>query len=213
MHIIESITKYPLNLFVDPQEIGFFWQLLVNNCGDAVILNLHSLVNDTDGRNLSLERLKNSVRKWLRLEYVPWYDERLRAARFPAVIREIAERIDIVRDKHVAHSEWHADAVTPAVPHPGISEAEIEKLYQAVRELFRACCLTAEYVIDWNDHVVGKPNPRAIDRVLDLVAKAGNYVNRPERRGRWWALDRQALSEAELATLAMWRAKFGLPPP
>jgi hypothetical protein len=38
MHIINSVSKFPLPQFVDPEELGLFWQVIVNNCGDAVLL-------------------------------------------------------------------------------------------------------------------------------------------------------------------------------
>src|SRR5438094_612649 len=65
MHIVSSIVKFPLQKFVQPHDIGFFWNVLVRNCGDAVVLRLHSLLNDNERGTLSLRRFANSVCEWV----------------------------------------------------------------------------------------------------------------------------------------------------
>ena len=67
-----------------------------------------------------------------------------------------------------------------------ISEPEIEELYQATKELFRIACLTEEFVIDQEDYRPGRPGPRPIDKLLDLVAKNSNWITEPERKGEMW---------------------------
>jgi hypothetical protein len=213
MHVVNSISHYPLRRFIDdPQEVVIFWNLIVSDCGDAVVLKLHSLVNDTSATNLGLHRLKQSVRRWLRPEFLTWYEGRLHDARFDPELRSIAERIDRLRDKHIAHSEWQPDATSAAGPRPSISAAEVEQLYQGIEKLFQACCLTDNYIIDMNEAQRGGPMPRTSDRLLDLVARHSRYVNEPEICGESWSSIRESLSAEELEERNKWRRKFDLPP-
>lgn len=211
LHVTNSIVAFPLRKFVSPQEDMMFWQLIVNNCGDAVLLHLHSLVNDTDPKNLSLRRFANAVLGWLLPEYKDWYRERLRGARFDVHHDAVAKRIDVVRDKHIAHLEWDPLGTEPSAKKPAIAEKDVERLYKAVGQLFRTTCLTEEHVIDVNDYRAGPPEPRVIDRMLDLVAKNSYYVTRPERRGIWWPGDREHMDPHALEELNGWRTRYGLP--
>jgi hypothetical protein len=206
MHIVNSIVRFPLQQFAPPEDIGFFWQVIVNNCGNAVVLTLHSLVNDNEN-TLNLRRFANAVLQWLRPEHVASYRGRLGEARFDPTLNKIAERMRALRHQ-IAHVQLQPAGAT----RPAISEAEAERLYLAVKSLFRATCHSSEYVIDEEDYRVGKPEPRTIDRLLDLVAKDSRLVNLPEKRGQWWPVHREHMDPEKIEEMNRWRTKFNLPP-
>jgi hypothetical protein len=183
----------------------------VNNCRDAAALSLNSLLNDSSGLNLSLRRTTNAILKWIKPDYAEWYREKLSATRFDSDLRAIAKRVRSVRNKVIAHSEWEPNSETPTVA-PLVTDADLERLYTGAVSLFRACSLTAEYVIDIQDYAVTPTRPRAIDRYLALIARESAYLRQPEQRGDWWASTRNHLPPGSLDELNRWRAEFGLPP-
>ena len=93
MHIVSSIVKYPLQKFVEPHHLHFFWQLLVRNCGNAVVLGIHNLLNDDGADTLTLRKFANRVCEWLKPEYLEWYRDRLRSAKFDGKLHDIAGRV------------------------------------------------------------------------------------------------------------------------
>ena len=54
MHIINSVSKFPLPQFVDPEELGLFWQVIVNNCGDVVHVIESALGNENGSADIVL---------------------------------------------------------------------------------------------------------------------------------------------------------------
>jgi hypothetical protein len=210
MHIVSSVVKFPLGKFVKHDDIAFFWNLLVQDCGNAVVLSLHSLVNDNKKRTLSLRKLANSVSEWIEPKYLDWYRGRLKDGKFDSRLHDVAERLRNMRHS-IAHIFLNHDGA-PAKNARGISDSEIEDLYAATKAIFRIACLTEEFVIDTRDYSVGTASPRPIDKLLDLVAKDSYWVNQPETRKQWWQIDRQGMTDEELTDLNEWRTRFNLPP-
>ena len=210
MHVLNSIVKFPLRKFVHPDEIGFFWNVLVMNCGNAVVLSLHSLLNDNEKDTLSLRKLANSVRDWIKPEYLDWYQSRLRDAKFDANLQDVAERVRKMRHD-IAHIFVDDDGMPSKTGHR-ISESEIEELYGATRNLFKTASLTEEFVIDTHELTVGPSKPRPMDKMLELVAKNSNWINMPESRKEWWPMHRKHMKPEELEELNNWRARFNMPP-
>ncbi|MFT3785609.1 MAG: hypothetical protein QM770_05520 [Tepidisphaeraceae bacterium] len=170
MHIVSRIQAFPLGKFVEPQDVAFFWRLLVNNTGNAVVLRLHSLLNDDGGDTLTLRKLANSTRGWLKPQYQNWYTGRLREAKFDAHLNDVAERLRDLR--HTIAHIFVEQAGVPIRNETTISESEAVALFEATVRLFPAASLTTEYVIDTRAYTIGgKCDPRPIDKLLDLVAK------------------------------------------
>lgn len=210
MHIVKSISGYPLAKLIGPLDARL-WQVLNLNCGDSVVLLLFSLIGDSDRRNLSLLRFKNCLEGWLIPDYVEWYRAKLSEARFDSDFKQIKDRVVKLRQKHIAHLEWEPDGIHPAVTPPSISEEDVEHLYAGVKRLFLASCLTAESIIDMNDYRL-KKEPHPIDRLLELVARESAFVRRPEKHGEWWSGLREHIGEVRIKELNYWREKLGLPP-
>ncbi len=210
MHILNSIVKFPLNKFVDHVEIASFWNVPATNCGNSVVLGLHSLLNDGERDTLSLRKLAKSVRGWIKSDFLDWYKGRLQDAKFDSDLQDIAERVRLMRHA-IAHIFLNDDGM-PREIRQDVSESEIEGLYSATKRLFRTACLTEEYVIDIHELVLGDPGPRPIDKLLNLVAKHSYWINRPEKHKERWRVRRERMTEVELQEFNTWRARLDLPP-
>jgi hypothetical protein len=212
---LEQLSRFPFEYLYVPHEMEF-WRLTFWNFFDAAILKLHGLVNDTGAETHTLRSLRIEIVKgpWLCQETRILLRQTLGEREFNGFINSIAERVDVIRDSHIAHSLVDKESGSPKeVPAP-VSIEELRRLFDAAHLLFGALSFGSAYGTLAGDlmptTIGGKPTPTCLDGVLDAVLRDSDFVNQLERRAQWWQMDREYMDAVRLRVMNDLRKRIGL---
>jgi len=209
IQILEIIAFYPLSKLFPPAE-AIFLEMLYWNFNYTCIVMLYALLDDPEG--LTLHQFKNSlVKNWLPEKEQQSFCTKLKNCRFSAKCKQLKSRLQKIRHKVIAHRDLKI--VNGSLKIPGLSIADLRKLYNETESLFSACSFHAEYgtTLYVPGTVGGKPVQKDIEYIMDLLVKHSFWLNQPERRGQFWQAEKQYKSPERIEELNKWRKKFGLP--
>ncbi len=215
LEVMRRVESYGLNEILDPNGLGF-WQELLENYGDMVILILTTLVVDQGSDTVDLRRFANRVGRSLKPEYREAYWKQLNDASFEPEHEAVKSKIQHIRNRHIAHVIWNADEPGERSKRPTVSYKEITALVERVRKQFEIVSLTHQYIIELDGY--GKrldgSNERAyIDDLLDQAARGSAVVCCPEQHREHWPERKQHMKPEHLERLTRWRTKLGMSPP
>jgi hypothetical protein len=212
---LEQLSEFPFDLIYGPGQMEF-WRLVVENFLDIIMLNLYGLVKDTGEDVHTLPSFRNEMIKgpWLCEEHRDLLKQVLAECKFDGAVKSIAERVEEIRP-HIAHRL--VDKATGDVKRPlvGVNLKELSRLFNAVHALFSALSFGRAYITLAGDltpsTVGGQPTRTCLDTVLDAVLRDSEFVNMPERRGKFWPMHRAHTDEAMLSLMNKLRRRVGLP--
>jgi hypothetical protein len=213
---IGQLIEFPFDCIYAPTEMEF-WRLVIWNFVDASILLLHGLAIDTGRKVHSLQSFRNEIIKaaWLRSDKLERFKQTLRERKFSETVKSIAERVNQVRDSHIAHRLMDKQS---GLAEEGLADVSIEELwdlFDAVHSLFGALSFGAAYITLVGDltpsTVGGEPTRTCLDGVLDAVLRDNYLVNEPERKPKLWPIYRKHRNPEELRVLNELRNRIGLP--
>lgn len=207
--ILEKIQSFPFHHFYSPNE-NVFWNMVYWNFTYTLVVLMYALVNDERKDRLTILKFRDFLSKdWLKdNEKQEFYK---RAGKFnSANIKQVCDKIDVMRHKIIAHRIMNPDCTLPEVT--GVTLLEIKKIFKEIETLFQACCFGSEYITSLylNGTCGGKPIERDIDHILDLIVKDSYWLNKPERRPLAWDTIKKTKSSEEILELNQWRKKFGM---
>jgi hypothetical protein len=208
--IIERIQQFPFHHFYPPHE-NIFWTMVYWNFLYIATVFINAMVNDKSPDAHTLRRFKNNVHKWLKDSEKTAYSHNLKKLKFDQTTKNILKKTADMRTRLLAHRLFdHHGRLSK--PH-GITVSEIRLAYNAIEKIFLACSFGSEYVTTFYSAgtCAGKPIEKDIDHLLDLIVKDSFWLNRPERRGKFWPTLRQYITPEYLQELNRFRKKFGLP--
>lgn len=215
LEVMDRVQAFGLNEIL-PTDALMFWQSLLENYGDTVIMTLATLVVDERRDTLNLPGFARRVRQWLKPEHRDSYSDALRDARFDAKARAARGTIDHIRDHHVAHVLWGPDEAEPKSNRRFVSRTDVAALFEQVRQLFQVASLTQQHMIELNGygkHLDGTKQQAYIDELLVHAARAAPVVRRPEQHADRWPERRRRMKQTDLERLIRWRARLGMSPP
>lgn len=207
--ILEKIPQSPLQYFEQSQTI--FWRTIFWNFAWVSVILIHALTDDKGKDVHTLPKFKNKVRSWLEDTEKAKFSRILKEHNFDPTTKNILAKIADIRKKLV--HELLDESERPLYPN-AFTISEIRQAYNDIEKLFNACSFGVEYdtTLYPTGEFAGKPIEKDIDKLIDLVVKNSNWLNRPELMEEHWPDMRQDASEEELRDLNTWREKFGLPP-
>jgi hypothetical protein len=208
--ILEKILQSPLKYF--PKSETIFWQTVCWNFVRVSVVFIHAMVNDRSSDANTLPRHKNNIRSWLKDSERKEFDLVLRKYKFDQTTKNILTNITNIRKKVLAHRLFDNNDI---LSDPGgITVSEIRHAYNSIENIFHACSFGVEHdtTLYPTGTSGGKPIETDIDKLIDLIVKNSNWLNRPELMKEHWPDIRQGLSKEQLRDLNTWRERFCLPP-
>jgi len=212
---LQQLFEFPFDSLYAPSEMEF-WRLVVENCADIVILHLHGLAIDKRRGAHSLPTFRNTIVKapWLASDKLELFKQVLRKLKFNKAVKSIAERVNKIRDKRIAHRVVDRQTGLPERL-AGVKLAELWELFEAAHSLFGALSFGSGYGTLAGDlipnTVDGEPARTCLDGVLDAVLRDSFFVNEPERKAKWWAKHREHRTPEGLRVMNELRKRIGLP--
>ena len=216
LHTLDQLKAFPFEHLYAPNEMEF-WRLVVRNFLDMACILLHGLLSDESANAQTIPRFKNEVIR------APWLDDTKRQLlqrtlgerKFDKVADSIADRVRAIRHRRIAHRLRDKEGDAAKEQLAAVSLDELHRLFNAAHGLFGALCFGSAYATLAGDlmpcTVGGKPARTCLDEILDAVLRDSYFVNRPERRGHWWPLDRKHMDPKELELMNDLRKRVGLP--
>jgi hypothetical protein len=216
LRTLDELEEFPFDHLYAPNGMEF-WRLLIENFLDIACLMLHGLVGDTKRDDLSMPTFRSEIIKapWLCPDKLDLFKQTLRERKFDEVVESIAKRVQAMRNNRIAHRLIDRQSGGPIQAFADVSLEEIWQLFDATHSLFGAISFGSAYVTLVGDlipsTVGGQPARTCLDEVLDAVLRDNFFVNRPERRGKWWPRDRERMKPKDLQLMNDLRKRIGLP--
>ena len=212
--ILEHILAFPFHLFTIQGETLFF-RMVFDIFFYASLLTITRLAADQGDDLLTLMRFKNKVRKVIKPEYQPIFDDRIKRAGFDDRTKALIKKARNLRHERVAHilEEVALERQEGAT----VVFGEIRELRDQLNLLLDALSFNTQHMmlpIQYDPHV---QHPRGIDArpdievLLDSVAERSPMLRMPEREPRSWSYTRNDLSDGDVLLFNKYRRKFGLP--
>lgn len=208
--ILEKILQSPIQYFEQSQTI--FWRTVCWNFVWISVILIRALVEDKHKKDkLTITKFRDNICDWLKDSEKEIY-QMLKDYKFDQTTEIIKKNMKRIRDKELAHKEFRKNRF-PNVN--GITVSEIRHVYNDIENLFHACSFGVEYdtTLYPTGEFAGKPIEKDIEKLIDLVVKNSNWLNRPELMEEHWPDMRKDFEQEELHDLNIWRRKFGLSPP
>ncbi len=209
---VTELEGFPFDHIYGPYE-GQFWQLVSVNFLEMACLMLHALVSDEGPDVLSLISFANHINTapWCSNEKLELLRNTLRERKFDASVRDIKDRVKMLRDTSIAHALVGEPSETPT----SVTLRELWELFHATHTLFGAITFGGVFATLAGDLMPTKTNGQerrtSLQKILDLVLRESGFVTRPERRARWWESERQMMAAADLKLMNEMRKRVGLP--
>lgn len=138
----------------------------------------------------------------------------LRERRFDQSAKSVAGRVREIRHKSLAHRLMDRKTGYLKELLGGVSLQDLRNLFDAAHSLFGALSFGSAYCTLSGDltpgTVGGKPSRTCLARILDAVVRDCGVANKPERRGKWWRMDREHMKPEDLQTMNELRKRVGL---
>ncbi len=210
--ILDHVVPFPFHLLSDSGSV--FFRFVFEDLFNASMLTITRMTTDTGSDLVTLLQFKQQVLQWIRPEYSADLRARLRAVRFDAETRRLAERARFLRDERLAHNQKLA--VMGSVGSQAVTLGELKTLGGRLRCVLDAISFDTENVylplqyLPTLNHPPGfYPRPD-IEVLLDLIARDSSLLNLPETNPDKWQRRRRALSETDIFSLNRYRKRFGL---
>lgn len=215
LYIAEKIIDFPFELFTFKGHRDF-WNLTSVALFDSTVLAIWTLAVDNKG--FSLRRFRNKINgEWKRPDITSSVDEkfrgRLKELNFNKRISEVADKINKVRNHHIAHLDYNAKLGIGAkgdIVQYRISIEDLKSILQVLHELFNTLGFDIHsYLLLW-DYVPrrDKNYTTDIDDLLTFVASQSYYLRNAEpfmKENQQEAIGK--LSDEQRALVAEWRKK------
>lgn len=217
LHTLDELLDFPFDDVYGPQDMEF-WRLVYSNFFDMACVILNGMLNDHGSDSHTILKFKNRINNesWNDEQLKEAYQDYMREIKFEQEIRASQAKVKGVRDHMIAHRLLDQDSGEPIEQLIGVNLDELRSLFRAVHRLFGAVTFGSSYVTLAGDlkhkTVGGKPSKTCLQTVLAAVLRDSFYVNAPEKRGRWWEIDREHMSQDQIDGLNKHRKSVGLPP-
>jgi|GEM_PF-4778627 len=166
--LMEKILNFP---FVEEVAIEpTFWQYVLEALFDSSVLISWKLVSDKKG--FSILQLKNSVAEtYIKDIKKPQFKELIRKVEFNKKLEAEKEKVEVLRQKHIAHLDLKARGRVEAVK---LEITELRQLTDLITELFNILSFSAKSVLPLAYHTkeipaAQKPEKTDIDVILDFM--------------------------------------------
>jgi hypothetical protein len=219
LFILEHLVGFPFGVLAPDQAL--FWGIVIRNLYFASLTTAWALAHDTDESSLTMSRFRNTVIPRITDASVArTARERLAGLEFEEVRERVRPRIELLRNKVIAHFDRELLAAPGDSPPrlPGVSLSELKELCGVLEGVMNALGFGTHYEtlpIAYNpkaQHPVGIDARPDVERLLDDLARSSEYLNMPERKPEEWPFLCLALSDDDLLAINRYRAKCGLKP-
>lgn len=216
LYSLEKLDQFQFDYIYGPYNMEF-WHLVLDNFFDIAILLLDGLLNDSGPHVYTLRMFKNDIMRahWLEINKREMLQQTLRERKFNDEIVKISKMVSIIRNNFIAHQLIDKQKCNPNEVPAEMNIKELRKLFNATHSLFGAISFGSSYStlsIDMMPGTIGGQLRRScLDTVLDAVLKDSEFVNKPERRGQWWPIDRECMDAERIRIMNELRKRIGLP--
>ncbi len=211
LFVINKIRRFPFGIFCNSSETIFF-SMVISNFFEISVLTITRLTTDAAGNPYTLLRFKNSIRTYIKPEYLDEFSQLLRTKRFDAGVNALLERARTLRNESIAHIKKEA---IEQPEHLNISE--LESLRDALNDLLDSISFDVTHLmlpIEYDEqvqHPQGTDSRPDIERILDRVAIDSRKLHLPEVMPQIWPGVKKRMSPQELEIFNSYRRKFSLP--
>jgi len=216
MFILEKVWKFPFEVFCIHEPL--FWRAVSASLYESCILIISKLAINSHKSKLSLNRLKNEIRKHLKPELLSEFDLKLNTLKFDKTVNKLKSRICALRNNRIAHydKEWNSNVDIPKLNKIVLNLEELIEIKSKIEQLFNVLCFSKKHSTDFMEYSPliiwpkGETKSTDIEELLDNIAKHSGILNMPEEQSEFWTHYRQQLGEHDLGILNKYRHKFGL---
>ncbi len=218
--ILGKISSFPFDLFVPEPPPRHFWTRVENALVDSSVLAIWRVaVDNSNSEGLTLQQIKNGmVQNFRRPEHMGEFTSALKCAAFGKTLSALDTKIELLRHNYIAHfNRQRNTSPTPEqVEESYLVLPELEGYRDSVNSCFKLLGLGCERLVPDLEYHPGVQLRKVVDsrsdieRLLDAFAKDSDVLNMPEADPLYWSSYVGRLSEDELKTLNVYRAKFDL---
>ncbi len=209
LYLIEKITSFPHELFLENSEKTVFLSCFVNNAIDMSIL-IEMRLLETSKDFFSFQDLKTGVQQNIKAEYKKAFNKCLK----PYKLKEVDKIRKDLRDSRIAHLKStykeHLEDNTLKATH--LYLPKVKEICEKLTAQFNCFALNRKYMLlprsyERPDLVTYKSD---IEEVLDGIARNSDILNLPETNQEQWQTTRSSLTQKEIEQLNSYRKKFGM---
>lgn len=211
LYLIEKITSFPHELFLDAFEKAVFLSCFVNNAIDMSFL-IEMRLLDSSGDLYTFTRFSNKVQENVKDEYKKAF-KKYRDA-FKIQDKEINGIREELRHSRIAHlkSVYKEQLEKNTLKATHLYLPEIKEICDKLTAHFNYLAFSREYVFlprsyRRPDLVTYKSD---IEEVLDGIARNSDILNLPETNQEQWQTTRLSLTQKEIEHLNSYRKKLGI---
>lgn len=212
LYILEKLSKFRSDLFVDPRR-GNFLDIVAVNLSSMCAMSIWRLWRDKDEKSLTVKRFKDEVAEHVRPQYRQDFDTALENLKWD---ERAFKRVEKFRHKRMAHFDSKCNLSPELRRTLWLSLPVLTNLRDALNSLFEVLCFGCERKVLHIAYDPTIPHPRDMDprsdveEILDKIARNSLILNMPEERPQAWPVHREKLRD-DLQALNEYRRKFGLP--
>jgi hypothetical protein len=210
IHILEEIESFRIDQFLGGERL-IFWQSVVNNACDMVVIKLSSLLKENGKDGLSLRMFRNTTRNWVHEHRRNEFDELGRDAKFDARIRDLENDVRAIRNNLTAHLLWDYDQ-NGRLACSRVGIRELRELFEATRRLWNSVTPFSGFSTVYCSYGTIGGHQKDIRIILKASARQNMLFSLPESDPSMWSKKREKMSPDEIADYNNLRKQLDLPP-
>ena len=219
VYCLKRIEEFPFDLF--KHNPSPFWTCVVDSMFETSVMVINRILidKDNDGRNLTLEGLKDKIvcnltdEKYK--EQFKKVSEVLKDCQFGENNNHIEKRMKKLRNKYFAHFDrgFNIKVSAEDIEERTVFLKEIYELTEYINSFFQLLHFGHGYGPIYWDYRSEAEHPSDIEILLDTIAEKSDVMHMPEENPKFWeAYRREIVNDSKIEIFNKYREKFNLPP-
>ncbi len=215
IYCIKHIEEFPFGLF--RHNPSSFWSFVVDSMVESSIMVINRILidKDNDGRNLTLEGLKDKIICHFTDEEYKEQWEKCWDAQWKKIDRNIIKIFKKLRHKCIAHLDRNSNTDVSNESNerrPTFDLTEIREFKININTLFEMLNVGHIFHNPNLYYPLDAKNPIDIEILLDTIAEKSEGMYMPEKDPELWLVYREQFPDSKIEIFNKYREKFNLPP-